>query len=173
MSPHRNNTEAFKRPEDHAVRRDGSCARLGTTRGRIWSRLLAGGPCVPLMGFGQRVPFHPGLCTRIRGQRPPHLEARSADQVHSSWLLTQGLGNLGVQQGRHRGGMTAWVTKRQRYGGASGAQGMWPTGGRFCVQVFLSCPSKTSHQISHDPDDGLNKGLEQRQAVKFKKGPAF
>lgn len=33
MSPHRNNTEAFKHPEDHAVRRDGSCARLGTTQG--------------------------------------------------------------------------------------------------------------------------------------------
>lgn len=78
---------------------------------------------MPLMGFGQRVPFHPGPCTRIRGQRPPHLEARSADQVHSSWLLTQGLGNLGVQQGRHRGGVTAGVTKRQRYGGAYGGTG--------------------------------------------------
>ena len=30
------------------------------------------------------------------GQKLPYLEASSAEQVRGSWLLTQGLGNLGV-----------------------------------------------------------------------------
>ena len=85
-------------------------------------------------------------------------------RVWETWVCSRG--NTGE-------GITVGVTKWQRYGGASGAQGMWPTGGHFCVQVFLSCPSKASDQISHDLDDGLNKGLEQRQAIRFKKGTAF
>ena len=56
---------------------------------------------MPLAAFGQRVPFHPGPCTGIRraeASEPGGKECRTG-WVCGSWLLTQGLGNLGVQQG--------------------------------------------------------------------------
>ena len=92
------------------------------------------------------------------------------------WLLAShtGPGKLGCAAGVTQ--WKAWQLGWQNGSdmeGASGAQGLWPTGGHFCAQVFLSCPWKASHQTSHDPNDGLNKGLEQRQAIRFKKGTAF
>lgn len=59
------------------------------------------------------------------GQKLPYLEASSAEQVRGSWLLTQGLGNLGVQQGQHRGRHNSWGDKMSAIwrglGGPSGA----------------------------------------------------
>ena len=69
------------------------------------------------------------------GQKLPYLEASSAEQVRGSWLLTQGLGNLGVQQGQHGGRHNSWGDKM-----AAIWRGLGGTGYVTNWRAFL-CPS--------------------------------